>query len=256
MENKLNNLKDKMNKTVLRDVYFSDELEQKVIGSIMNSKFHKDLSSVRHRFTPLLSLTVTAIFFLGISYFLGTELHLFKGDQGSSASVPNEKIIETKPNLTDSSKDNPNGEWETPDKNNPSTCPFKLTLNEEKAYESFQRDLDLTHIEGLGPISIAKLYVKAGFDKKYNIQYALYTDRPEYIIWSKEEDEKIPESDRGTNEQNHKLFKNIDKGRFVQTSDYDGYIEYYPNDNSKVKSGFNMIKNENGVWQVAFMPIQ
>jgi hypothetical protein len=142
------------------------------------------------------------------------------------------------------------------DDNIASICPFELTHNEVKAYESFQSDLNLKHLEGLGPISIAKLYVKAGFDKKYNVQYALYTDRSEYVLWSKEEDEKIPESDRGTNEQNHLLFKNLDKGRFVQTSDYQGYIEYDSSDSSEAKSGFKMIKNESGVWHVAFMPIQ
>ncbi|WP_253701136.1 RNA polymerase subunit sigma [Bacillus sp. FJAT-29814] len=142
------------------------------------------------------------------------------------------------------------------DDNIASICPFTLTHSEEKAYGSFQNDLNLMRLEGLGPISIAKLYVKAGFDKKYNVQYALYTDRPEYVQWSKEEDEKIPASDRGTNEQNHIRFKNIDMGRFLQKSDYEGYIEHDSSDSSEAKSGFQMIKNENGVWQIAFSPIQ
>ncbi|MBW8351293.1 RNA polymerase subunit sigma [Bacillus sp. IITD106] len=134
--------------------------------------------------------------------------------------------------------------------------PFELTPDEEKAYNHFQSTLDVSYLEGLGPISIAKLYIKAGFDKKYNVQYALYTDRPGYVQWSKEEDEKIPVSDRGTNEQNFERYKNIDKGKFVQTKEYEGYIEYDSSDNSEIKSGFNMIKSENGVWKVAFTPIQ
>ncbi|MBS4196654.1 RNA polymerase subunit sigma [Bacillus sp. FJAT-49870] len=134
--------------------------------------------------------------------------------------------------------------------------PFELTPDEEKAYNHFQSNLDLTYLEGLEPISIAKLYIKAGFDKKNDVQYALYTDRPGYVQWSKEEDEKIPESDRGTNEQNFERYKNIDKGKFVQTSNYEGYIEYDSSDNPEIKSGFKMIKNENGVWKVAFMPTQ
>lgn len=130
---------------------------------------------------------------------------------------------------------------------------FELSAKEEVVYSNFQKDLDLIHLSELEPISIAKLYVKASFDKTYDVQYALYTDREGYVQWSKEEDEKIPEFDRGSEEQNIKQFKNIDKGTFVQTSDYEGYIEY---DSDEGTNGFQMIKNEDGVWQVSFLPIQ
>jgi hypothetical protein len=131
--------------------------------------------------------------------------------------------------------------------------PFDLSAKEEVVYSNFQNDLNLNHLSGVEPIGIAKLYVKAGFDKKYDVQYALYTDREGYVQWSNEEDKKIPESDRGSDEQNRKQFKNIDKGTFVQTSDYEGYIEY---DTGEGTNGFQMIKNEDGVWQVSFLPIQ
>ncbi|WP_260631666.1 RNA polymerase subunit sigma [Neobacillus niacini] len=130
---------------------------------------------------------------------------------------------------------------------------FELTAKEEEVYSDFQKDFNLKHLNGLEPISIAKLYVKAVFDKKYDVQYALYTDREGYVQWSKEEDERIPESDRGSDEQNIKKFNNIDKGTFIKTSDYEGYIEY---DGGEGSSGFQMIKNEDGLWQVSYMPIQ
>jgi hypothetical protein len=131
--------------------------------------------------------------------------------------------------------------------------PFELSAKEEEVYFNFQNDINLKHLSGLEPKSIAKLYVKAGFDKKYDVQYALYTDREGYVQWSKEEDKKIPESDRGSDEQNIKRFKNIDKGTFVQTSEYEGHIEF---DSGEGTNGFQMIKNEDGVWQVSFLPIQ
>ena len=130
---------------------------------------------------------------------------------------------------------------------------FELTKEEEKVYIDFQKDLNQEHLRRLEPISIAKLYVQTILDKKIDAQYALYTDRKEYIQWSKEEDEKIPVSDRGTSEQVKNQFKNIDKGEFIQTNNYEGYIEY---DSGKGKSGFKMIKNKDGIWQVAFTPIQ
>jgi hypothetical protein len=130
---------------------------------------------------------------------------------------------------------------------------IELSAKEEEVYRNFQVDVNLKYLSGLEPISVAKLYVKAAFDKKYDIQYALYTDREGYVLWSKEEDKIIPESDRGSDEQNIKIFKNIDKGTFIQTSDYEGYIEY---DSGEGTNGFQMVKNEDGVWQVSFLPIQ
>lgn len=129
----------------------------------------------------------------------------------------------------------------------------ELSPDEEERYISFAKDLNLEHLEGLEPKSVAKMYVQAVLDKNYNVQYALYTDREEVVQWSKEEDQSIPVSHRGTNEQNRKLFNNIDKGEFIQTSDDEGYIKY---DSGEGISGFQMIKNEDGIWQVAFMPIQ
>lgn len=136
------------------------------------------------------------------------------------------------------------------------TNQFELSKIEETAYRNFQKDFDLKHLLGLEPISIAKLYIKASAEKKYDVQYALYTDRENYIMWSKENDDKIPESDRGNIETDLLMFKNIAKGTFIKTSDYDGYIEFESIHGSETKSGFHMLKNENGVWQVAFMPIQ
>jgi hypothetical protein len=130
---------------------------------------------------------------------------------------------------------------------------FELSAKEEEVYINFQKDLDVKHLSGLEPVSIAKLYVKAGFDKNYDVQYALYTDREGYVQWSKEEDIKIPETHRGTDEQKIKQFKTINKGKFVQTSDYEGYIEY---DSGEGTNGFQMIKNEDGIWQVSFLPVQ
>lgn len=132
---------------------------------------------------------------------------------------------------------------------------IELSGKEEEVYSKFQKDLSIKNLSGLEPISIAKLYIRAGFEKKYDVQYALYTDRVGYVQWSKEEDEKIPESDRGSNEQFIKQYKNIEKGTFVKTSDFEGYIKYDSGEGTGT-NGFQMIKNEDGVWQVSFLPIQ
>ncbi|WP_339254384.1 hypothetical protein NSQ43_07445 [Sporosarcina sp. FSL W8-0480] len=127
---------------------------------------------------------------------------------------------------------------------------------EQKVYDRFKINRDEKELRGLDPISIAKMYVYASYHQDFETEYALYTDREGHIQWSKEEDEEIPLAHRGTPEQTLQTFRNIEKGSFVQTSEYEGYIEFYPNGDQGEKSGFSMIKDEDGIWQVAFLPIQ
>ncbi|WP_241242734.1 RNA polymerase subunit sigma [Paenibacillus whitsoniae] len=137
-----------------------------------------------------------------------------------------------------------------------SSSDFKLSEREQEVYNNFQKDLNEQQLKGLEPISIAKLYVQARLDNKNDVVYALYTDKSGYVQWSKEEDKKIPSSDRGTKEQILETFGNIEKGKFVQTSDFEGYIEYQSSKEANSKSGFNMIKDDDGIWNVSFKPIQ
>jgi hypothetical protein len=133
---------------------------------------------------------------------------------------------------------------------------FSLTAEEKVIYERFQQDLDEKHLKGVDPISIAKLYIQSQLDKKYDVTYALYTDREGYVQWTREDDENIPESDRGTISQILSTYNNIDAGTFIQDEDHEGHIEYMASKDADVKSGFRMVNDEDGIWNVAFMPIQ
>lgn len=133
---------------------------------------------------------------------------------------------------------------------------FELTELEEQVNNNFKINFDPKELVNLEPISIAKLYVYAGYYQDYGLQYALYTDREGHIQWSDEEDKNIPISHRDNQEQIIESYKNIDKGTFIQTSEYEGYIEFSPTGDDEVISGFSMIKNDNGIWQVGFMPLQ
>lgn len=96
-----------MNETVLRDINFNAELEQKVLSSIKNKKSRP--FPFRNKFNSFLSLAVTTVFFLGMVYFVGTKLHLFEDPQGNNASIPKEKIIEpTKNGTANTSFEEPN----------------------------------------------------------------------------------------------------------------------------------------------------
>ncbi|KKO53503.1 hypothetical protein XI25_12705 [Paenibacillus sp. DMB20] len=136
----------------------------------------------------------------------------------------------------------------------PPNLTFQLNQNEKSVYESLKQDLDESALQNLDPKSVAKLYVFSRFEADHDVAYLLYTQRKGHVAWSKKEDEQIPEKDRGTKEQILAQYKNLEHGRFVQISDYEGYIEYevIPGE----KSGFQMILDETGIWKVSFMPIQ
>ncbi len=134
--------------------------------------------------------------------------------------------------------------------------PFQLTKEEQRIYTDFQKDLNERHLINLELISVAKIYVQSELDENYDVTYALYTDRKDYIQWSKEEDAKINKSNRATKKQLLEIFTNIDKGEFIQTGDYRGYIEYESSKDPESKNGFQMVKDEDGIWNVGFMPIQ
>lgn len=127
---------------------------------------------------------------------------------------------------------------------------------EQQVYDRFKLTHDANELIGLEPISIAKLYAYASYHQDFETAYALYTDREEHILWSEEEDEQIPLAERGTPEQVLETFKGLERGSFIQTSDYEGFIKFYPNGEQHEESGFSMMKNEEGIWQVAFLPVQ
>ncbi|WP_342515650.1 RNA polymerase subunit sigma [Sutcliffiella sp. FSL R7-0096] len=105
--------------------------------------------------------------------------------------------------------------------------------------------LDLT------PISIAKLYVQATLDGEWEVRYELYTDRQDMMQIDKEE--YLSEMGHSSPEQIREKFFGIQYGIFHERgeSGYISYINLYGQE-----WGFQMVKEEDGSWAVAFMPIQ
>jgi hypothetical protein len=86
MENKLDNLKEKMDNTILKDVYFDDKQYRKVLSSIKKSKFQRQESALKNKFNSLLSVSVVSAMFFGLTYFAGSQLGLFNSTEGKQAS--------------------------------------------------------------------------------------------------------------------------------------------------------------------------
>ncbi|GEM_PF-3224040 len=131
-----------------------------------------------------------------------------------------------------------------------------LDAAEQNIYNALKREPDGKYLQGLSPMSVAKLYINALYKGDHDISYALYTDRKDQIKWTKSEDEQIPETDRPSPSKVKQLFKNFEEGRFLQTGPTEGYVEFHPEGNDAEPAGFALLKSENGNWQVAFMPLQ
>lgn len=134
-----------------------------------------------------------------------------------------------------------------------------LTKSEQQVYDDLLQKLDKQKLNGLEPLSVAKLYVQASYDQQYDLQYFLYTTREGHVQWTKEEhDQDLQKKDTSSLanelENSKRKFQNIEQGTFVSTSDYEGYIKYEPS--SGKDAGFQMVQDEDGIWKVAFMPIQ
>jgi hypothetical protein len=139
----------------------------------------------------------------------------------------------------------------TGDSKRPVSQDLFLTDEEKAVYQVFSEDPTEDHLKGMGPVSVAKIYVQALLDKRKDLVYELYTDRPDYIRWTKEEQESFPPD---TKENILKTFNGIEKGEFIQKDDIHGYIRF--DNGGEGKMGFQMIKDEDGHWSVGFMPIQ
>ena len=222
------NIKKSLETTVFKEAKFTKENKQAVFAKIAQKR----------REVYILPMLISCLFVAiigSIGVYYGKELFT---DGNTLVLMAGNQPIDTQPLEENGNK------------------LFELTELEEQVYNNFKIDFDPKELVNLEPISIAKLYIYAGYSQDYGLQYALYTDREGHIQWSDEEDKNIPIAHRGNQEQIIEMYKNIEKGTFIQTSEYEGYIEFTPTGDDEVISGFSMIKNDNGIWQVAFMPIQ
>ncbi|WHX41116.1 hypothetical protein QNH36_02830 [Mesobacillus sp. AQ2] len=92
MENKLDNLKEKMDNTILKDVNFDDRHHQQVLNSIKKTKIEKHVFQLKNKFNTLLSVSVVSVLFLGILYFVGIQLNLLNGPNMRQAGEPKESL--------------------------------------------------------------------------------------------------------------------------------------------------------------------
>ncbi|WP_430787394.1 hypothetical protein VBD025_16335 [Virgibacillus flavescens] len=132
---------------------------------------------------------------------------------------------------------------------------FELTDKETVAYNHLKEELSEVYIKDLSPVSIAKIYVQASLDQKLEVVYELYTDREDVVKIPKEE--ILNSKDHPTKEQLMEIFGGIQNGTFIEPEEKDGFIGLIEYESlTREKSHFSMTKDQDGIWNVSFMPIQ
>ena len=130
-----------------------------------------------------------------------------------------------------------------------------VSSEELVAYEAFKESKDSTTLKSLTPMNIARLYLLAEIEGDSKLQYAFYTTQAEWVAWSYDEQLAFPPTHTQSLIETVQLFKDLSDGTFVHTSEIQGYISF-SQENSEPLAGFQMIRNEEDIWQVAFMPMQ
>lgn len=235
------NIKKSLETTVFKETKFTKENKQAVFAKITQKRRDNHI-------LPMLVSCLFVVIMGSIGVYYGKEL--FFGEN-SHVSMGGDQPTDLQPVKGDG-----NQPTDLQPVEGDGNQLFELTELEKLVYNKFKINLDPKELLNIEPISIAKLYVYADYHQEYEVKYALYTDREGSIMWSAEEDKNIPISHRENQEQIIERFKNIDKGTFIQTDENGGYIEFNRTGNDEGISGFSMVKNENGIWQVAFMPTQ
>lgn len=143
----------------------------------------------------------------------------------------------------------------------PGLMTFELTPEEQAAYDAISADKDDSHLEGLEPISVAKLYIQSLLDEDYETEYALYytSKVADGEGWTLEDHLAIPEDDRPTSDDIYEVLVPLVDGEFVQPGNFAGHIRYdvtFHDTGEEMEMGFQMKRDLNSVWKVSFLPLQ
>jgi hypothetical protein len=249
MRFKLTDVRKEMDASIYKGEKFTDIHKQQVLNRIAKEER-------KTKWVPQsVSVAFSLILLISIGYLLADILNepsVQQGNPGGTEQPQQEPVDPLVPAVTEDLEEEEEEISDEP----AADGEFKLTPEELTAYENFNKEFDTAYLKDLEPISVAKLYVWAGYNQNYELEYELLTDREESIMWSKEEHLATPVEHRGKPEEKIEFFRNLEDGDFVQREEYRGYISFRHADGPEGKAGMQMVQNKDGVWQVAFMALQ
>lgn len=104
-----------------------------------------------------------------------------------------------------------------------------------------------------------KLYLHASAEKDYETEWELYIKGENQMGWDKEYHMNILASDRKNNYSNFEnpvnINVNYDTNDAVITWE-DKKLKQYDYDGRPFIFGFNLTRNNDGIWKVSFLPMQ
>ena len=140
---------------------------------------------------------------------------------------------------------------------------FLLNETEQVIYDQFKENYDVEVLRNVDPVTIAKMYAVSDLEQDIETNYALLTDEETLRAWSREEhDERFLRdniydlSDDEINMIFALQYNGIEYGRFIESEGIGGTVEFTPSYKPNMPMSFHMIQNPDGIWQVAFMPLQ
>ncbi|PKH12197.1 hypothetical protein [Planomicrobium sp. MB-3u-38] len=265
MKSKLTDVRRLMDDSVFEDEKFTEQHKRQVLNRITKEERKADW------LPRSLSVVFSLVLIISVAFLLNTVLDITPVQQGNPDGAdqpqtppqePIESLVPPVPEDSEANKEKEDAakeEENTPNEEENETADdgvFELTPEEMGAYENFSADFDTAHLKDLDPVSVAKLYVWAGYNQNYEVEYELLTDREESIMWSKEEHLAMPNEHRAKPEDSIIFFRNIDDGEFHTADGLSGGVSFRHADGPEGKASMNMIQNEDGVWQVGFMALQ
>lgn len=138
---------------------------------------------------------------------------------------------------------------------------MELSETEEEIYNKFAQDYDESHLKGVKPLSICKLYLHAGQVQDYETEYELFIQDENYLGWSKEEHMEIPKEHR---QKDWDMFEKTEDIQVSYSEDnQQAFISWIVSDDSNkdadgepFRYSFSLAKNKEGIWKVCFLPMQ
>ena len=155
---------------------------------------------------------------------------------------------------------------------------LELSDQERVMYDNFRLDYKETHLAGLQPISICKLYLHAMVIEDYETQYEFYIQHEKYLGWTKERHLKDIEDYRNSSfiseerkeeiaEWNRELFRRAENIQVIYYHNHNSGLdeavikfisridEVIGTEHEEFPYNFILVKNQNGIWKVRFKPM-
>ncbi|MDR7870377.1 MAG: hypothetical protein RIN55_05925 [Tissierellaceae bacterium] len=138
---------------------------------------------------------------------------------------------------------------------------LNLSQEELDAYNRFKSNYDEEELRGLEPISLMRLFLHATMEHDIETQWELYIKDDNYIGWDKEYhmsefgNHKKTDFSEFENAVNIKIdYDEYNTGATIVWEDK--YLEEYYDGGYPFIFGFGLVKNEDGIWKVSFLPMQ